>query len=38
MRRVGRIEDLVEGLARQRFYPPKFITLGLSSVVRVNER
>jgi hypothetical protein len=38
MRRVGRIEDRVEGFVGQRFYPPKFITLGLSSVVRVKER
>jgi hypothetical protein len=38
MRRVGRIEDPVEGFAGQRFYPLNFITLGLSSIVRVTER
>jgi hypothetical protein len=33
-----RIEDSIERFARQRLYPPKLITLGLSGIVREEER
>jgi hypothetical protein len=34
---VDGMEDTTLGFARQRFYPPKFITLGLSGIVCVEE-
>jgi hypothetical protein len=35
---LDRIEGSTAGFVRQRFYPPKFITLGLSDIVRIKER
>jgi hypothetical protein len=35
---LDRIEGSTPGFVRQRFYPPKFITLGLSDIVRIKER
>jgi hypothetical protein len=36
-RGIGRTDDSTKRFARQRLYPLKFITLGLSSIVCIKE-